>query len=522
VSDLQADNSGAPTATGLGNPQTAGRLITINSNAVLSLDSAGGNDLGNGSTVEAVGIIINAGGRLQITAGNATIGPLTLNGGVLAMPSPSGFSTQYPAIELGSTVTVGGTIPSIISNTLDAQIRGMSLGVNTATGQTTFTVASTGNTGVPDLTILAPLLDSGNFTFGNSTRGLIKAGAGILSLSDQNIFHGAININAGELQVNAAETSTTNNGGPLGIGGLVVFGGGALQYSVSNTFDYSARFSTAGGQLYSIDTAGFPVTFATALTSTNGSLTKLGLGTLTLTAAETYAGSTTVSNGTLAVGAGGSLANSTNLSVSAGGTLDVTAVATLTLGSTSALTGSGNATNATILGSVNAGSRPVILNYNGSNPALTMGAGSTLTLNGNAFTVNGSPLTPRVAPYVLIQASVPISGTGPYTATGTALSVINTNVVTVSGNQVLLTITAPTYPTFGTNLLFTISGNSLNFKWPPNYLGSALQSNSLGIIIISNKVATNNWVTIPGSTNVTNLTIPIVTNTNVYYRLQTP
>ena len=46
------------------------------------------------------------------------------------------------------------------------------------------------------------------------------------------------------------------------------------------------------------------MTLATALTSSGGTLTKLGSGALTLTAAESYTGGTTVSAGTLQLGNG--------------------------------------------------------------------------------------------------------------------------------------------------------------------------------------------------------------------------
>ncbi|MFG6490639.1 autotransporter-associated beta strand repeat-containing protein, partial [Roseateles sp. BYS78W] len=57
-------------------------------------------------------------------------------------------------------------------------------------------------------------------------------------------------------------------------------------------------------QAYNLDTNGQAVTLATALTSSGGSLTKSGTGTLTLTGANTY-GTTTISTGTLQVGNGG-------------------------------------------------------------------------------------------------------------------------------------------------------------------------------------------------------------------------
>ena len=79
-----------------------------------------------------------------------------------------------------------------------------------------------------------------------------------------------------------------------------------MQHSASNTADYSARFANTAGQAYSIDTNGRSITLASALTSSGGTLTKLGAGTLTLTGNNTYSGASTISAGTLQLGSGGS------------------------------------------------------------------------------------------------------------------------------------------------------------------------------------------------------------------------
>jgi autotransporter-associated beta strand protein len=102
----------------------------------------------------------------------------------------------------------------------------------------------------------------------------------------------------------------------LGNGGTISFGGGTLQYSASNHYDYSPRFSTADGQLYSVDTNGQNVTWAANLTSTNGSsLTKLGVGTLTLSGTNTYDSGTTVLDGTLILTNNEAIADGTSLTV---------------------------------------------------------------------------------------------------------------------------------------------------------------------------------------------------------------
>ena len=54
--------------------------------------------------------------------------------------------------------------------------------------------------------------------------------------------------------------------------------GGYLQYSPLNQYDYSNRFSTAANQCYNVDTNGQNVTWTAGLTSSGGSLSKIGAG----------------------------------------------------------------------------------------------------------------------------------------------------------------------------------------------------------------------------------------------------
>ncbi len=101
----------------------------------------------------------------------------------------------------------------------------------------------------------------------------------------------------GILNLGSAQVGTTS--GPLGASGTIVMGGGTLQYSNANQTDYSSRFSTSANQSYNVDTNSQNVTWGSALTSSGGSLAKLGNGTLTLTAANSYTGGTTVNGGML-------------------------------------------------------------------------------------------------------------------------------------------------------------------------------------------------------------------------------
>ena len=101
-------------------------------------------------------------------------------------------------------------------------------------------------------------------------------------------------------------------------------GGGTLQYTANNTSDNSARFSNAASQQYRIDTNSQSVTLATALTSSGGSFTKVGAGTLTLTGNNSYDGGTTLTGGTLSLGSANAIGTSGTVTFG-GGTLQYSA-----------------------------------------------------------------------------------------------------------------------------------------------------------------------------------------------------
>ena len=167
--------------------------------------------------------------------------------------------------------------------------------------------------------------------------------------------------------------------------------------------------------------------------------------------------------------------------------------------------------------SISFGSRPITLNFDGVHAALNISSG-TLTLNGNAFTVNTTSPLP-VGTYVVLQAGGAITSSGTYTVAGTAIGGANGGTISVSGSQVILHIAVVTPPT----VTFSINGNntSLNISWPSAYLGSSLlyQSNSVGTGLQTNSSA---WLVWPGSTTVTSEVIPIGKTNEVFFQLLYP
>lgn len=273
-------------------------VTTVNVGGVLSMR----NGLALGTT--GGGTTVNSGGELQLQGGIYTLAEaLALNGsgtsGAGGLRNVSGFNAYQGAITLGSAARVNSDAGRLtIGNTI-------------ANGANLLTVGGAGDV-------------TASFAIGTGTGGLTKDGAGTLALYGANTYTGTTTLNGGTLLLGSAETAGTS--GPLGrqaatAAGTIVFNGGALQYSPQNNVDYSGRFSTAAAQVIKIDTNGRDVTFATPLTSSGGTLTKYGAGTLTLTSGfNTSFSGTTISGGTLLVT--GSLPGGTT-AVTSGGSLSM-------------------------------------------------------------------------------------------------------------------------------------------------------------------------------------------------------
>jgi fibronectin-binding autotransporter adhesin len=175
--------------------------------------------------------------------------------------------------------------------------------------------------------------------FGSST-----GGKGHLTLNDSAAFTSAKYVYVGV--ADAAEASITLNGGTFSAPSLVTsgpgvinFNGGALRATAASEDFLSGESFTvnvdAGGA--KIDTGGFDITvnrsFTNVSAATPGGLTKLGDGVLTLTAALTEIGDTTVDRGTLNA-AGGIDTPSATVYVASGAALTAPSIVadTLTIG----------------------------------------------------------------------------------------------------------------------------------------------------------------------------------------------
>ena len=212
----------------------------------------------------------------------------------------------------GLVIGTNGANTSFTGSTVTAGAGGGTGGAGAAAGSDLFLQTNTTTTLAPGtgttLTLNGTIADDSpssvpagqTYKAGTGAGAALTVGTGLTTgtvvLTGANTYSGGTTFASGILNAGSA--------GALGTVGTLSFAGGTLQYSAANQTDYSGRFSQGANQAYSIDTNGQAVTFATALTSVGGSLTKLGIGTLTTTADNTYTGGTTVTGG-LQLGNGG-------------------------------------------------------------------------------------------------------------------------------------------------------------------------------------------------------------------------
>lgn len=268
-------------------------------------------------------------------------------------------------------------------------------------------------------------------------------------------------------------------------------------------------------------------------------LTKVGAGTLTLTAPSTNTGTITVNGGALALSVAGSFANAARLV--ANGTLDVAGIGgTLTLSAGQTLAGNG-----TVAGGVNApvgsivspgasvGTLTVTGNINLAGTLLlelnrtnTPSNCDQLVSSGGSITYGGLLVVTNIGPALQVGDTFHLFPTAVSGFSGIALAATDatgnvytwTNRIGSDGSIQVLSVTPPAPPVDPnpTNLVISVGSGNLTLSWPASHTGWSLQAQTN---VLGTGLSTN-WVTL-GYETTNQVTLPVnPANPAVFYRLR--
>jgi autotransporter-associated beta strand protein len=337
------------------------------------------------------------------------------------------------------------------------------------------------------------------------------------------------------------------NGNNIAVADLTSINSGNQEWilgpTVRNNNTTNAAVLTVGGDNNSEEYDG---TFLDGAAASLG-LTKVGSGTLTLTAISTNSGPVTVTGGSIALTSGGP-ANTTGaftkaslIAVGSGASFNVSGRSddTLTLNANQKLAGKGTVTGNVVLNSgatLNPGLPTGALTVSGS---VTMNTGSRYLAN---LVHNGSPncSQPPISSAITYTGTLQVTNVGSglqagdtfqlFSGANTSFSsiilqtndVVNNlkytwnNNIANNGQISVATVSYLVNPN-PTNIVFSLTAtNHVVLSWPADHIGWTLQVQTNSV----SKGISTNWVTVTNSTAVDAITNTInPTNGTVFYRM---
>jgi autotransporter-associated beta strand protein len=430
----------------------------IINNANLTFDQAtdatySGIISGTGSFTKLGAGTLTLTGRSNRYSGGTTVSAGALRGSVSSLQGDIVNNASVVFDQSGSFGNYRGNMSGSGSLTLEAGHVFLA-GTSSYTGGTT--VNTDTHLGGTTASLQGNIANSGIVSFEQSTDGtysgvisgtgaVVKFGTGTVTLTGTNTFSGGLSLDGGVV----AASSNANLGAA---GGELYFQSGTLRFLTNFDIDRTIGIGDGGigfillpgptprGAIF--DTNGNNATLSGVIRGPDG-LTKVGDGVLTLTAANTYAGGTTVTGGTLRLGMGGSLASGGALAVN-GGTFDLNGHNQ----TVSALSGTGGsiALGAGILTAGDASSTTVASAITGTGGFVKQGTGALILDGANTYsggtTVSGGILagtTTSLQGNILNNALVVFaqSGSGTYAGnmSGTGSLTLLDGTVTLTGTN---------------------------------------------------------------------------------------
>ena len=419
---LTASSSSNSTYSGIIADHTSGTgTVALTKSGTGALTLAGANTYSGGTTLTAGTLTFSGSGTLGSTSATLTINGGTLDLGgtsqtVGALNGSGGTITNN--VNGNSTLTIGqgngsgsyaGVITDPASGTKRVALTKTGTGTETLSGNNSYTLATTVSQGILNIQHTNAL--------GTTAAGTTVGSGATLQLQGGVSF--------------AAEALTLNGTGASGQNGALVNVSGNNTWAGAITLGSASTIASDSGTLTlsntaTIATAGFLATFnaagnitANGVISGTGGLTKVGAGTLTLGAADTYTGATTISAGTLKLGVANAIGSSSavtdNATLDLGGFSDAigslagTGTVTSSAAGSVTLTAGADNTSTTFSGLIQNGSGTVALTKTGT---------GTLTLSG-ANTYSG--LTTASAGTLILNGTNSSSGATTMTGTSTIL-----------------------------------------------------------------------------------------------------
>jgi outer membrane autotransporter protein len=267
-------NISAGSIAGAGNYYLGSNLLTVGGNnlsttvsGIISDCGDSGSDCSNAGATGG-GLIKIGTGTLTLSGANTYTGPTMVNAGTLQAGAVNTFSSASAfMVASGATLDLAGFNQTI--------------GSLAGAGSVTLGAATLTTNG-----------DDSDTTFSGTISGsgrLVKVGEGTLTLSGNNSYQGGTIVSAGTLAVGSSRA--------LGTGPLTLADGTTLQAAANGLA--LANAVRLNGDV-TVDTQSTTMTLSGPISGTGG-LDKIGSGTLMLTGASTYTGTTTVNEGVLNV-----------------------------------------------------------------------------------------------------------------------------------------------------------------------------------------------------------------------------